>query len=91
MNHPAESQPTMHDLVCLVQAQQRQLAELQKRVDVSHPSHRFSFTWLRRPGLATFALVGLLIAVSGVASASVPAPNGVITSCYDPKKWRSPV
>jgi len=36
MNHPTEAQPTMQDLARLVQEQQCQLAELQKRVDTPH-------------------------------------------------------
>jgi len=82
MNQSPESQPTMHDLARLVQEQQGQLAALQKRLDT--PRH-FPFTWLRRPSLTMFALVGLLIAVSSLASASIPAPNGVITGCYERK------
>ena len=82
MNQPTESQPTMQELARLVQDQQRRLAELQKRVDAPHSPHRSPFPWLRRPSLMSFALVGLLIVVSGVVSASVPAANGVITGCY---------
>lgn len=82
MNQPVESQPTMQELSRLVQDQQHQLAALQKRLDAPRPPHRFQFTWLRRPSLMTFALVGLLIAVSGLASASVPSASGVITGCY---------
>lgn len=82
MNQSPESQPTMQELARLVQEQQCQLAALQKRLDTPR---RFPFTWLRRPSLTMFALVGLLIAVSSLASASIPAANGVITGCYERK------
>ncbi|MFN8491619.1 MAG: hypothetical protein U0350_28735 [Caldilineaceae bacterium] len=82
MNQSTESQPTLQALTERMQEQQRQLADLQQRVDTSRPPHRTRFAWLRRPGLAAFALVGLLITVSGLASASIPAANRVITGCY---------
>lgn len=85
MNQPDKSQPTLQELTRLVQEQQHQLAALQQRVDAPRPSQRFPFTWWRRPSLTAFALVGLLIMVSGLASASVPAANGVITGCYERK------
>lgn len=85
MNHPTEPQPTLQELTCLVQEQQRQIAALQQQRATPRPQSRFPFPWLRHPSLMTFALVGLLITVSGLASASVPAANGVFTGCYDSK------
>jgi len=85
MNQPDKSQPTLQELTRLVQEQQCQLAALQQQVDAPRPAHRFPFTWWRRPSLTAFALVGLLITVSGLASASIPAANGVITGCYERK------
>lgn len=77
-------QPTVQELSHLVQ-EQHQLADLQKQVAAAHSSRRSRVAWLRRPGLASFALVGLLITVSGLALASIPAANRVITGCYDSK------
>lgn len=85
MNQPAKSQPTLQELTRLVQEQQHQLAALQQWVDAPRRPRRFPFIWWRRPSLTMFALVGLLIMVSGLASASVPAANGVITGCYERK------
>ena len=74
--------PTFQALANLVQAQQQQLADLQKRVATTDPPRQKRFAWMRRPGLAAFALVGLLITVRGLAMASIPAATGVITGCY---------
>jgi len=83
MNNPQEAQPTLQELSRLVQEQQRQLTALQKQRETGQPPRRSRFAWLRRPGLATFALVASLLTVSGLAWASIPAANGVITGCYD--------
>lgn len=82
MNQSTKSTPTVEELARLVQEQQHQLAALQQWVDRPAKLPRFHFPWLRRPSLMSFALVGLLIAVSGLASASIPAASGVITGCY---------
>lgn len=80
-NQPA-AEPTLQELSRLVQEQQRQLTALQKQREPAHSPHRSRFAWLRRPGLATFALVASLLTVSGLAWASIPAANGVLTGCY---------
>jgi hypothetical protein len=85
MNEQPETQPTPQELAHLVQEQQRQLAALQKRLETVNPPQRFRPLWVRRPGLLLFTLVGLLITITGLAWASVPAANGVVTGCYDGK------
>lgn len=80
MNYPEEAQPTNQALPCQVQEPQR--STLPKPVAPAQPPQRSRFAWLRRPGLATFALFASLLTVSGLALASIPAANGVITGCY---------
>lgn len=82
VNQQAESQPTLSELAHLVQVQQRQIAELQK---LTPPKRRFPFAWLRGAGLVALTLVGVPLVVTGAAVASIPAPNGVFTGCYETK------
>lgn len=85
MNDQPEPQPTVQALSHLVQEQQRQLATLQQRLATDNPPQRFHSPWVRRPGLLLFTLAGLLITITGLAWAGVPAANGVVTGCYDGK------
>lgn len=85
MSNQPNPQPTIEDLSRLVQEQQHQLAELQTLVRAASSPRRFRLTWLKRPSLTPVVLAGLLLLVSGVASASVPAANGTITGCYETK------
>lgn len=80
MNNPEEAQPTSQARTA--QAPEEQQSSLPKSAVVAQPPHRSRFAWLRRPGLAAFALVASLLTVSGLAWASIPAANGVITGCY---------
>lgn len=85
MNDQPEAQPTVQELSHLVQEQQRQLTTLQQRLETANPPQRLRSPWVRRPGLLLFTLVGLLITITGLAWAGVPAANGVVTGCYDGK------
>ena len=80
MHDPEATQTTSPALTS--QAQEQQQSALPKPAAAAPPPHRNRFAWLRRPGLATFALIASLLTVSGLALASIPAANGVLTGCY---------
>ena len=86
MNKPDRSQPTIADLVQLVQAQQDRLVDQQRALaalqQAMQGQRRWRWAGFSRFGLTALAVIWLPLILNGSATASIPGPDGVITGCY---------
>lgn len=80
MNDQAERRLTVDELAQLVQAQQRQISELQKLVG---RQRRYSFLRLGHASLVVLVVAWLPLVLGSADAASIPELTGEITGCYD--------
>lgn len=87
MNKPDRPQPTITDLVQLVQAQQDRLVEQQRALTALQQAmqgqRRWRWAGFSRFGLTALAVIWLPLILNGSATAGIPGPDGVITGCYE--------
>jgi hypothetical protein len=82
MSFGKDRQPSIDELFNLVQEQQCQIAELQK---LALTKRRFTFAWLSRSSLLALTLIWLPLVLNRANATSIPAPDGVVTGCYNIK------
>lgn len=87
MNNPDHPQPTIDDLVHLVQTQQARLVEQQRALaalqQAMQGQRRWRWAGFSRLGLMALSVIWLPLILNGSAAAGIPGPDGVITGCYD--------